>query len=213
MLDCIFSALQIGENDPKEINLGVFKCQFCRWAFVRGVFLSCGTVTTPKAEYHLEMLFKDAERAAQIADLLTESGCPPKITVRDSSCGVYYKESEKIEDFLFSIGAKKASFDFMNEKILKGVANDINRTNNFLAANMMKSISAGQKQLNAIYKIINKNALSMLPDELRETFDLRAANPDMPLSALASMHNPPLTKSGVNHRLDRIVKFADKLDG
>ncbi len=203
------------ETDACEIQEQIFTCQFCAWSFIRGVFLCCGTVAAPKNEYHLEMIFKDEERARAFAALLDGQGMSPKIVYRDmrGAYGVYYKESELIEDFLTRIGAQKAAFDFMNAKIYKDIANGINRRNNFDTANMEKSITASQKQMKAIYDIIDGGFSDMLSDELKETLDLRAANPEASLVDLAAMHNPPLTKSGVNHRLKKIVDFAGCING
>ena len=189
-----------------------FTCENCRWNFVKGVFLACGTVSRPESSYHVEMLIRGKDRAAAFAGLLTGLGMQPGITARkNGKYGVYFKNSEEISDFLGFMGAGKAVFRLLDAKIFRDLRNDANRVSNCELANIRRTVNASAEQMKAIRLIIDRGAEVNLPDELRQTFDLRAAFPDDTLSELAEKHVPKITKSGVNHRLRRIVDFAGTL--
>ncbi len=193
----------------------VFVCERCVSAFLRGVFLSCGTVTDPEKTYHLEFLTGDEQRTASLEAFLGETiGHPPKRLKRRGRNGVslYFKDSTAMEDFLSYIGAQKAAFSIMNAKILKDIRNNANRHANCDAANIGKTVAAAQTQIDAIILIGDAGKADELPEELRETFDLRAANPDATLSELAAMHSQKISRSGVTHRLTKIVAFAKRLE-
>lgn len=197
------------ESVPIHIDRAMMKCRLCGWSFVKGVFLSCGTITSPENSYHLEFLMRDAETAAEFAGFLEELGVLPRITERgDSARGVYFKDSESIVDILGYIGANRAAFDILNVKIYKDIRNNANRVSNCELANIGKTVAASNGQMRAIETIISSGRADELPDALRETLDLRMAFPDATLSELAARHDPPITKSGVNHRLKKLTEFA-----
>lgn len=192
----------------------VMKCQFCGWSFVKGVFLACGTITSPGNAYHMEFLMRNEENAAGLSAYLSELGVPPKITERRGGFfGVYYKDSESVVDVLGHIGANRAAFKLLDVKIYKDIRNNANRVANCEAANIGKTVAAANEQMRAIEAIINSGRSDELPDELRQTLDLRAAFPDATLMELASRHQPPITKSGVNHRLKRLIEFSKNAEG
>lgn len=186
------------------------KCTGCRTAFLRGVFLSCGNVTDPEVGYHLDLTLSDDSTADGIGYLLEEFGLPPKRSVRKGAPVLYYKESEAVEDFLTTVGAAKASFAVMNAKILKELRNNANRLSNCELANIGKTVGAATVQYEAIRTLIAEDRLSLLPPELQQTARLRCENPDLPLKELALLHEPPLTKSGLDHRLRKIVDFVQR---
>ena len=185
-------------------------CAQCRLAYLRGVFLSCGNVTDPSAYYHLDMVLSEDDMAETFGYFLEEMGLPPKHTARKGLPVLYYKESEAIEDFLTVIGAKKAAFSVMDAKIFKDIRNNANRVSNCELANLGKTVGAATIQYEAIRDLIDGDRFSLLPVELQQTAMLRYEHPDLPLKDLAVLHNPPLTKSGLNHRLRKIVDFAAK---
>ena len=193
----------------------VFACEHCASAFLRGVFISCGTVTDPEKTYHLEFMTGYEQRTAALDSFLSETiGHYPKRLKRRGRNGIslYYKDSTALEDFFSYIGAQKASFSIMNVKILKELHNNANRIANCDAANIGKTVAAAQNQIDAIVLIGDAGKADELPEELRETFDLRAANPDATLSELAGMHRQKISRSGVTHRLTKIVEFAKRLE-
>ena len=189
-----------------------FACEECRRSFIKGAFLTCGTISYPESSYHMEFLLKGEDRVALLSSLLSELCPPPKITERRHGLyGLYYKDSETVVDLLGHMGANRAAFKMLDVKIFKDLRNTANRVANCEMANIGKTVAASDMQMRAIEKIIESGKSDELPDELKQTLDLRAAFPGATLNELAEMHIPPITKSGVNHRLKRIVDFSMKL--
>ena len=185
-----------------------FRCESCRMHFLKGVFLAAASVSDPMKSYHLEFHIKDATRAKLLFAELREAGFSPKIANRKNSVGLYFKESGAIEDILTYIGASKMLFECMNDKILREIRNDTNRRANCETGNIAKSVSSSQEIIAAIKKLEEAGLLAALPDELCETAKLRRENPEASLSEMCLMFSPPLSKSGLNHRLSKIKKFA-----
>ncbi|MBE6573102.1 MAG: DNA-binding protein WhiA [Ruminococcaceae bacterium] len=182
-------------------------CPKCLIHNLRGVFLACGTVNDPEKSYRLEL--KSRRNFDNIKEILDNININYKTTVRDKYNIVYIKESESIEDLLTYIGATGSAFSVMNAKIEKEIRNSINRASNCDTANIAKSVAASAKQVDAIKKLIAENRLGMLPENIRITAQLRLENPDASLIDLARMHQPEITKSGLNHRLKKIIEFAE----
>lgn len=186
-------------------------CDACLSVFLRGLFLSGGTVSDPvKRGYHLEILFKSESMREAVYNILCENGFLPKLTDRKGSISIYFKNSESIEDFLTVIGAPHAALDLMNAKIMREIRNNENRRSNCDASNISRSTGAADIHLRAIRKLMDNGKISLLPGELKTTAMIRYQNPECSLSEIAALHEPPLTKSGVNHRMKRIVDFSDK---
>ena len=183
-------------------------CNKCRAYYLRGIFLACGTVNSPDASYRLELSFKRS--GEELERMLTEMNLNYKSTIRGNENVFYIKESESVEDFLNYIGAMNAAFLLMNEKIKRGIRNDVNRQKNCDTANIKKTIAANQKQIDAINRINRENKMGMLPEALRVTAQLRVDYPHVSLVELAELHDPKITKSGLNNRMRKIMEFADK---
>ena len=194
-----------------KINLSNFDCQQCQNAFLAGVFLSCGTVSSPKKDYHLEFTVPYLNLAKSFITLLEEFELSPKLVKRKGYNVVYFKDSEAIEDFLYIMGASSSMFEMMNIKIVKEIRNSANRKANRETANIEKTIQAAMPQIEAILKIKKKKGLDFLSKPLREMAQARLDNPELSLSELAESFNPPLSKSGANHRLKRIQEIAKEL--
>ncbi len=195
-------------------------------AFLRGVFAACGSVTDPNKEYHLELVHHDADRARALHSFINEHGMAIKTTVRTrrarvmdengelraaDSLVLYAKESELIEDFLTYIGAAAHSMEIMQVKIMKDFRNRVNRSVNCESANLDKTVAASGKSIEDIEYIYAVKGADWLPDELRETAELRAENPEMPLSELCQQFKKPISRSGLNHRLKKLSKIAEEL--
>ncbi len=196
------------DDDESRVIEDVFKCPQCTQSFIRGMFMSSGTVTDPAKSYHLEMSFTSEAFAAGAAHILTGVGLEPKHMTRKNEYVVYYKDSTSIENFLAYIGATNAAFIIMNTKIEKELRSDANRLANSELANIGKTVAAAGDQITAIKTLIASGEIEMLPEELKVTAYLRLDNPDATLTKLATLHQPPITKSGVNHRLKKIVESA-----
>lgn len=194
-----------------RINFSNFACQTCHNAFLAGVFLSCGTVSSPEKDYHLEFTVSYHNLSKSLMTLLQELELEPKLSHRNGYNVVYFKDSEAIEDCLYIMGASSSMFDMMNVKIVKEIRNSANRRANCETANIGKTVNAAAEQLEAIVKIKKKKGLASLSKPLREMAEIRYENPDLSLNELAELFNPPLSKSGVNHRLKRIVEIAKEL--
>lgn len=190
-----------------EIMSGMFHCQGCEPSFVRGAFISAGTITDPEKGYHLEMSFAMAA-AESLSGLLTDAGLEPKMMSRRGESVLYYKDSESIENFLAYIGANTAAFTIMNKKIERELRSGANRIANGEMANIGKTVAAAADQINAINSLIRSGEIERIPEELKQTAYLRLENEDATLAALAEMHTPPITKSGVNHRLKKLVELG-----
>lgn len=188
-------------------------------AFLRGVFATCGSVTDPNKEYHLEIVLPDTDRAESLHSFITEHGMPVKTTVRNrrrsdmhsGSLVLYAKESELIEDFLTYIGAVNHSLEIMQVKIMKDFRNRVNRSVNCESANLDKTVAAAGKSVEDIELIYRIKGAEWLSEELRETAELRVEYPEMPLSELCQQFRKPISRSGLNHRLKKLSKIAEEL--
>lgn len=193
-----------------RINENIFKCESCRRMFIRGAFLASGTISDPKASYHLEISTPYTNLTKDIMKLLEEVGFPPRTTVRKSSNVIYYKDSEQIVDFLNAIGATNAAFEVINRKIMKEYRNNANRRVNFETANIEKTVNACNEINNLIKYLIDSGEINQLDAELQKTAHIRYDNPGLSLSELAAIFEPPISKSGLSHRLRRITAFANE---
>ena len=203
-----------GHSDSEKnliINASNFDCENCRNAFIAGAFLSCGTVSSPEKDYHLEFTVSYLNLAKSFITLLNEFEINPKLITRKGYNVIYFKDSEAIEDFLYIMGASSSMFEMMNIKIVKEIRNTANRKANCEAANIEKTVQASMPQIEAILKIKKKKGLETLSKPLKEMALARLENPDLSLAELAESFDPPLSKSGANHRLKRIEEIAKSL--
>ena len=183
----------------------------CRWAFLRGAFLACGSMNNPEKDYHLEFAVKDSVLAFASSAFFELCGYRPKSSGRKSVTALYYNDSTAIEEILSGIGAPQYSLELMEVKVVRDMRNSINRKNNFETANITKTVNAAVKQNEAVTYLSKKRLLNLLPDELYEVAVLRKENPDASLSALCELLGGKISRSGMNHRLQRIIAFADEM--
>lgn len=202
---------QSKQNVTLRINRSNFEDDCCYAAFLRGVFLSCGTIADPMKNYHLEFVIPFQKLTTDFATLLGDMGLSPKIVQRGNANVVYFKDSENIEDFLTLIGAASSSLELMGVKMMKDVRNKINRKINFETANISRTVNASMAQISAIEKIEKIKGLSWLPDQLKEIAIIRKNNPDMSLDEIKNELDVEISRSGVNHRLNKLIKIADEL--
>ena len=194
-----------------HVNLGVLEEDCCRISFIRGAFLSGGSVTDPAKGYHLELATAHHSVSRETFSILLYLGFQPKEAVRGGNYINYFKQSEALEDFLTTIGAPVAAMEIMSAKVEKDMRNAINRRVNCDSANADKIVAAAQEQLEAIRHIERSFGLEELPDKLHETALLRIANPEASLTDLAQLSDPPVTTSGLSHRLKKLVQLAASL--
>ena len=199
--------------DPREsvahhINFAVLEEEHCRSAFFRGAFLAGGAVTNPAKRYHLELATSHYNVSREMTALLQEAGFSPKETTRKSNYITYFKQSEAIEGFLIQMGAPLAAMGLMNAKAEKALVGSVNRRVNCEAANLDKAVDAAMDQVMAIRALERRGILAELPEKLRTTAALRVENPDLTLTQLAALCDPPVTKSCLNHRLRKLVELS-----
>ncbi|MBR3078011.1 MAG: DNA-binding protein WhiA [Oscillospiraceae bacterium] len=196
------------ESITLHVNYGLLEKDCCRRAFLRGAFLSGGSVTDPVKRYHLELATNHHKVSRETEHLLSDQGFAPKAAMRNGSSILYFKQSEAIEDFLAWLGAPVASMGVMEAKIEKDMKNKINRIVNCDNANTSKVVEAAQAQIAAIRSLREQGKYDSLPDKLKQTAELRENNPDANLMELAELFDPPLTKSALNHRLRKLCELA-----
>ena len=202
---CGFSA----ENSISlHVNFALLEKDCCRRAFLRGAFLAGGSVTDPEKRYHLELSTTHLKASRETGTLLLEMELAAKETERKGSSVLYYKQSESIEDFLTAAGAPVSAMAVMSAKIEKEWRNKANRRVNCDSANVDKTVEAAQEQLAAIRALEERGILQTMPEKLRETAALRCEHPEATLSELAELHEPPATKSAVNHRMRKLLATA-----
>lgn len=194
-----------------RINRANISDECCQSSFLRGAFLACGTVTDPERGYHLEFVVPYKRLCMDFMKFMDEIGLNPKYIVRKGNHIIYFKDSESIEDILAIIGAQSASLHIMGIKIEKDVKNTVNRRLNFEISNINKTVNAAKLQVEAIEYIENNIGISSLPDSLQELAHLRLDNPEASLSELEKLLDEPISRSGINHRLSRIVKIAENI--
>lgn len=182
-------------------------------ALLRGIFLTCGSITNPRREYHFELVIPFANLCADIRRFAAERGLPLRQTKRKGAFVLYLKESEHIEDMLTFMGAVRSSLELMNIKIYKDVRNKVNRVTNCETANIGKTVAAAARQLADITLIHERIGFEELPEDLRELAEIRLENPEMSLRELGAMLSEPISRSGVNHRLRRLGEIAEELRG
>ncbi|NLY72205.1 MAG: DNA-binding protein WhiA [Tissierellia bacterium] len=180
-------------------------------AYLKGAFLACGSLTDPNKSYHLEFKVKEKELAESLQGLCLDLDLKANLGFRNKWL-VYVKDSQSIGDFLVLMGAPSLAFDLENTKLIRSVKADIQRHNNFDEANINRIVGAAARQLDAIEKIQNTIGIAALPPSLQEIALLRWENQELSFKDLGELIDPVLSKSGVNNRLSRIVKIADKLE-
>lgn len=181
------------------------------WAFIKGIFLGCGSVSDPETEYHLEFTFRRKEDAIFAENMLTSLYLAPKRTTRRDSHVVYFKDSTSIEDILTGMGAVKQTLRLMDSKVLKDLRNRLNRRNNCETANMKRTIDVSTEQINAIQYIISKRGMDFLSEDLQKIAIFRLSNPEMSLSVMTKEFNGEFSKSAINRRLKKIVQIANEI--
>lgn len=208
----LFEYLSFSDSFRSGNNIeNLFTCQSCRSAFLRAVFCAAGSVSDPKKTYTLEIRVPNISRSELLCDVISEWGINiPSQTKRNGLIGLFYRNESSIEDFLTACGCNKALFAFFEASVEKNLRNDENRATNCVAKNISKSVEATALQISAIESLKATSTFDDLPREIRQSAILRIENPDMSLSELASLHQPPISKSGLNHRLSKIIEEAKK---
>ncbi len=211
-LNGLFTELGMFSRDnllESDIKPQLVKERCCQTSFLRGTFLAAGSVTDPnKKTYHLEMVSSNEDFVNGLVYLLNILGIKAKIGQRKDKFVIYLKDSEMIAKFLSLINANTGVIKLEEVKVIKGLRGEVNRLVNCETANLEKSLSAAWKQVEVIQNLRQSPIWLSLPEKLRITAELRLEHPEASLKELGELHQPPLSKSAVNHRLRLIQERA-----
>lgn len=189
----------------------LIKNSCCKRAYLRGCYMAVGSMSDPYKSYHLELVCGLQAQAEQLLKILHDFSLDAKMIIRKKYHVVYMKEGENIADFLNITEAHKALMEFENTRIYKGMRNMVNRKVNCEAANITKTVNAATRQVEDIRLIREKMGLEGLPEPLRQMAYVRLENPQASLGELGKLLDPPVGKSGVNHRLRKLGELAKEL--
>lgn len=198
-------------NEPVDEVL--LKSACCRRAYIRGAFLAIGSISAPEKGYHLEFVTANEKKAIQLQEMIQSFGIEAKTILRKKYHVVYMKESEAIVDLLNIMEAHVALMKLENLRILKELRNTVNRRVNCETANINKTLDSSRKQQEDIRLLKEKYGLENLPKGLQQIARIRLEEPEASLKELGEMLEPPIGKSGVNHRLRKLSELAEKLRG
>ncbi len=182
----------------------------CKKAFLKGAFLGGGSVSDPGKRYHLEFVTSYSELCEDFKQLLAELGLKAGTISRRGKEVIYFKDCDSICDVLAMVGVNKGVMEIYEVKVIKDKKNELNRINNMEVANIYKTADAAANQIKCINKIAEKAGLEALPEALRKLADVRLKYPDEGLAQLGKRLDPPLGKSGVNHRMRKIIEISKR---
>ena len=197
--------------DACTVRESIFTGDCCRRAFLKGCFICSGSVSAPDKSNHLEFNEPTAGRAEQLRDILRGMGIDAGATVRKKTHIVYVKDGDRLADVLTMIGAQKQVLAFWEGRVVRDVRNNINRQVNCETANLNKTVFAAFSQLEDIRLLEEHHRLRTLPPALKDLARIRLSMPDASLSELGRLLDPPVSKSGVNHRLKKLKELADEI--
>lgn len=200
----LFERLSDGERDFGF----ACSCNDCTRYFLRGAFLASGTIADPASDYRVEFVLKDRGLAEGLADFIG-SELSPKTTKRRQDYVTYIKGNERVESLCTIIGAETVTLDIIEKSIEKETMNALNRSCNCENANLKKTVDASVKLRLAIKKLRDEGRFDSLPEELRVTAELREQYPDASLSSLCTMFEGGISRSGLNHRLKKIIEISE----
>ncbi|MDD3946556.1 MAG: DNA-binding protein WhiA [Clostridia bacterium] len=216
---------ELGILDPpygihETASQDIVAASCCKKSFLQGVFCAAGSLTisndcetTNTKGYNLDIVLCSQKSAHFTAELMNSLGIAPGLRAKKNNYSVYLKDSEKIGDFCITIGANSALFKLNNIVASRSLRNDANRRTNCEVANIDKTLSASAKHIEAIAFIEKKAGLNYLDDALRDTAKARRAHPEATLNELTKLLRYPTSKSGLNHRLRKLIQIANELGG
>ena len=193
------------------VNAMLVKNSCCKKAFIRGIFITSGSVTDPNKPYHFEIVCQNDSKAQQLKDIILTFGIEARVVLRKKHSVLYIKGGELIADMLRIMEASRSVIFLENIRVEKEVRGNVNRVNNCDNANIAKTAQAAVEQSEYIRYIFERNGFAMLPDNLKELAELRLEFPEATIKELGMKLNPPLGKSGVNHRLNKLKDISRTL--
>jgi len=198
-------------EDGQSVNDIILQQSCCKRSFIRGVFLVAGSIADPNKGYHFEIVCSTEKQALQITKVMNVFDLEAKYVGRNGKFVVYIKEGAQIVEVLRVMEAAHSVMELENIRVVKEVRGTINRKVNCETANIGKTVSAAVRQIEDINLIEEKLGLENLPVQLQEIAQVRLENPDLPLGSLGQFLDPPISKSGVNHRLKKLAQIANEI--
>ncbi|MBQ8245859.1 MAG: DNA-binding protein WhiA [Lachnospiraceae bacterium] len=217
LIETILKAVKMWDEDHRtickstDVSDVLLKATCCKRAYLRGCFLCAGSMSDPQKGYHLEYLCNNEDMANQLLHVISDFDVEAKMVRRKKYYVVYIKEGASIVELLNVMEAHISLMNLENTRILKEIGNHTNRKVNCETANIIKAVNAANKQIAGIERIRDVKGLDSLPLQLREMAEIRLQYPDASLGELGKYLDPPIGKSGVNHRLRKLGEIADKL--
>ena len=202
-----FNIMNFSYDVPEEL----LHSDLCKRAYIKGSFMGSGSISNPEKSYHAEFVSNKEVQSKTLIELLNKYGIIGKNIYRKNNFVTYIKESEQISDLLALMGANNSVLNFENVRAVKETRNQINRVINCETANLDKIVDTSMRQINNIKILKRHKVIDKLPDNLRELAYLRLKHSNASLKELGQLLNPPLGKSGVNHRLKKIEEIAEDL--
>lgn len=203
----VLGALQLASGRMAGVGR-MYRRVCCRRAHIKGAFLAAGTIANPERSYRAEFVLNSPERAVFLIRVLAQCGVSAVCSIRRGQHLVYIGQMEGVSTLLRLLGASRAVLHLENVRALSAVRQQTNRVTNFDQANLSRQLSAGQQQADVIEALSLEGGLAAMPKDLAELARLRLVNRDATLEQLGAMLNPPLSKSGVQHRMRRVIQFA-----
>ncbi|MDD7363255.1 MAG: DNA-binding protein WhiA [Peptoniphilus sp.] len=195
------------------VDPSILRDPTCIRAYIRASFLGAGSVTSPTKGYHLEFVTHDEAHGKDLIKWLKRARFDAKGVFRKDDYIVYIKEAEKISDLLAYMGANRSVLNFESARVVKDVRNNVNRLVNCETANLSKTVDASTRQVRDIHVIEEMLGFEQLPEDLSRLAEARMRYPEATLSELGKVMQPPMSKSGVNHRFKKMHELAEKLRG
>lgn len=206
----LFEEMEIPTDEEPIFPIKMLEKDCCKRAFVKGAFLGGGNVSAPLKRYHLEFVSRYEKVAKGLTELLLSLEFKANTVLRQGKFVTYVKEFESICDILTTVGATKGVMSIYEAKVIRDKKNELNRLNNYEVANICKTATAAAEQIKCIEKIRDGTGLSSLPESLEKLARARLEHPEIGLAALGEMMNPPIGKSGVNHRMRKIMEISKR---
>lgn len=200
-----------GTERARRLNWSNISDDCCVGAFLRGAFLACGTISSPEKNYHLEFVVPHYNLSQDLKKFLENSDFSPKEVRRNGLYVLYFKKTEEIQNLIGIMGASKFVMEFIDVIVYKDIRNNVNRRLNFENANLNKTVNAAVRQTQSIQKLKKSVKFRELSPELQGIANLRLENPDFSLQQIGDALTPPMSRSGVYHRLKKLCDMADKL--
>lgn len=225
LFDCGLAKYNMDNSSSLVLGMDehIIENECCARSYVKGVFATASTSNIILGEkkgnklrtfcgYHWEFVFSNEIFAIEFSNLLFSLNITNSKSNRKNLFILYIKEADKVSDLFAIVGAFRGLLKLQNEMTVREVRNNINRQNNCLNANITKTVHAGMRQVVAIRKIKNTIGLDTLPQNLKELCLVRLSNPSESLETLTKMLSTHITKSGVNHQLQKLIKIAERID-